>query len=56
MHLRSALTLIALITFPAFTLAQDGPAPGGQACESTRACPEGQVMDEETKACVVVSS
>ena len=34
MHLRSALTLFALILFHAFTLAQDGAAPGGAACES----------------------
>jgi hypothetical protein len=56
MHLRSALTLIALFAFPAFTLAQDGSAPGGHVCESTKACPQGQVMDAETKTCTEVSS
>jgi hypothetical protein len=55
MHLRSALTLIVLLLFPAFTLAQDGPAPGGHVCES-KTCPEGQSYDEETKACIVLSS
>lgn len=53
MHLRSALTLFALILFPAFTRAQDGAAPGEAACES-RTCPEGQIFDEETMACIVL--
>lgn len=53
MRLRSALTLFALILFPAFTRAQDGAVPGGAVWES-RTCPEGQIFDEETKACIVL--
>lgn len=53
MHLRSALTLFALILFPAFTRAQDGAAPGEAACES-RTCPEGPIFAEETMACIVL--
>ena len=50
MRLRSAPTLFALILFPAVSL-----APGGAVCES-RTCPEGPIFDEETKACIVLSS
>ena len=53
MHLRSALTLFALILFPAFTRAQDVAAPGEAACES-RTCPEGPIFAEETMACIAL--
>ena len=56
MHWRSALTLIALLLFPAFTLAQDGTIPRGRDCEKPTPCPEGQVWDVETETCIVLSS
>ena len=56
MRWRSVLILTAMFVFPAFTLAQDGAAPGGRDCEQPQPCPEGQTWDVETRTCIVLSS
>lgn len=48
------IRVIALCLFvPAAALAQQSTSPGE--CESKR-CPDGQIMDPATKACVAISA